>query len=105
MGKINWKWTVSLLWESLPSSLQDTIRKWGWDTLLGLIVMVAFFIWKAVRSISNQPPEIVALLGLGFFTVTLYLTHFLRTWVGFRREAKRDTGLNIYERNTYNWDY
>jgi hypothetical protein len=74
-----WKWGVSFLWESLPSSVQDYIRKWFWDIIIGTGVMVAYFAWKAAMTATNQSWDIVTLVGLGFFTFTLYLVHFLRT--------------------------
>jgi hypothetical protein len=73
------KFWAAMLWESLPSSLQETIKKWVWEAVIGSIVLVAYLVWEVTGKVVHQPWEYIVALAFVFFTTSLYFAHFVKT--------------------------
>jgi hypothetical protein len=90
MGKLDSKWwIIAVLWESLPSSLQEWIRKWAWDMVLGAIGVMAYFAWSAFQGTQGLAWEMKAAMGAFIFACIAAGVHFISLW--WHRRKNRET--------------
>ncbi|TAJ09629.1 MAG: hypothetical protein EPO61_06120 [Nitrospirae bacterium] len=74
----DWRWAWAGFWESLPSPVQDAIKNWFWQTLIGFACMMAYFAWAAFQEVQQWPGEIIVLIGFAFFVIGFALVNQIR---------------------------